>query len=82
MLLAAVLRTREKEGTVEEIKINCAEACINGCVLGDKCPNLESREATSKFIQETSLDNMLEIAEMARMKKLTEPPKWVIPEDL
>ncbi len=66
---------------MEEPKINCAEACVNGCVLGDKCPNIEYREAASKFIQETSLDKMLEIAEIARMKKLTEPPKWVFPED-
>jgi len=65
-----------------EQKINCAEACVNGCVLGDKCPNLEFKEATSQFIQETSLDKMLEIAEAARLKKLTEPPKWILPEDI
>lgn len=39
-------------------------------------------EAASQFIQETSLDKMHEIAEAARLKKLMEPPKWVIPEDL
>jgi hypothetical protein len=65
-----------------EQKINCAEACVNGCVLGDKCPNLEFKEATSQFIQETSLDKMLEMAEVARLKKLTEPPKWILPEDI
>ncbi|MBD2603732.1 hypothetical protein H6G81_04105 [Scytonema hofmannii FACHB-248] len=65
-----------------EQKINCAEACVNGCILGDKCPNLEFKEATSQFIQETSLDKMLEIAEAARLKKLTEPPKWILPEDI
>ncbi|MBW4478746.1 MAG: hypothetical protein KME54_18260 [Tolypothrix brevis GSE-NOS-MK-07-07A] len=65
-----------------EQKINCAEACVNGCVLGDKCPNLEFKEATSQFIQETSLDKMLEMAEAARLKKLTEPPKWILPEDI
>ena len=64
-----------------ETTVNCAEACINGCVLGDKCPHLEHAEAASKFIKETSLDNMLEMAEAARLKKLTEPPKWVIPDD-
>ena len=36
----------------------------------------------SKFINETSLDEMLEIAEIARRKKLTEPPKWVIPDEI
>lgn len=64
-----------------EIQINCAEACVNGCVLGPRCPHLEHQESTSKFISETSLDKMLEIAEAARMKKMAEPPKWVFPED-
>jgi hypothetical protein len=62
-------------------KINCAEACVNGCVLGDRCPHREHAAQASKFIQETSLDKMIEIAEIARMKKLHEPPKWVIPDD-
>jgi hypothetical protein len=38
-------------------------------------------EEASKFIQETSLEKMHEIAEAARLKKLMEPPKWVLPED-
>ncbi|BAZ68864.1 MAG: hypothetical protein KME28_17800 [Pelatocladus maniniholoensis HA4357-MV3] len=38
-------------------------------------------EEASKFIEETSLDKMHEIAEAARLKKLMEPPKWVFPED-
>lgn len=66
---------------MEQPKINCAEACVNGCVLGDKCPNIEYREAAAQFIEDTPLDQMIEIAEIARMKKLTEPPKWVFPED-
>ncbi|GAB1540541.1 hypothetical protein NUACC21_32100 [Scytonema sp. NUACC21] len=66
---------------MEQPKINCAEACVNGCVLGDKCPNIEYREAASKFIEDTPLDRMIEIAEIARMKKLTQPPKWILPED-
>jgi hypothetical protein len=63
-------------------EINCAEACANGCVLGDECPNQEYREQASKFIQETSLDQMLEIAEEALRKKRLAPPQWVYPEDL
>jgi hypothetical protein len=39
-------------------------------------------EEASKFIQETSIDKMHEIAEAARLKKLMEPPKWVFPEDI
>ena len=42
--------------------INCKEACINGCVLGDRCPNLKYLAATQKFLQETSIDGILEIA--------------------
>lgn len=67
---------------MEEQKVNCAEACVNGCVLGDKCPNLEYKEETSKFIQDTSLDKMIEMAEIARMKKLSESPKWVFPDEI
>ncbi|MEB3217777.1 MAG: hypothetical protein VKN72_16295 [Nostocales cyanobacterium 94392] len=67
---------------MEEQKINCAQACVNGCVLGDKCPNIEYRDQASQFIKDTSLEKMLEIAELARMKKLSEPPKWVIPDEM
>jgi hypothetical protein len=67
---------------MEEQKIDCKVQCVNGCVLGDKCPNVEFREATSKFIEDTPLDKMLEMAEMARMKKLSEPPKWILPDDI
>lgn len=62
-------------------EINCAEACVNGCVLGDQCPNQEYRDRTSQFINETSLDDMIAMAEAAFRKKMTEPPKWVLPED-
>ncbi|BAZ47654.1 hypothetical protein JMG10_37930 [Nostoc ellipsosporum NOK] len=64
-----------------EQKVNCAEACINGCVLGNKCPNIEFREAAAQFIEETSLDQMLEMAEERLRKKMMEPPKWILPED-
>jgi hypothetical protein len=65
-----------------ETQINCAEACVNGCVLGDRCPNREYGESASKFINTTSLDRMHDIAEEARRKKMMEPPKWVIPDFL
>ena len=61
--------------------INCAEACVNGCVLGEQCPNLDYKNEATKFVQETSLDKMLEIAEQARLKKLLAPPQWILPED-
>jgi len=66
---------------MQQNTIDCATACVNGCVLGDKCPNLAYKEESSKFIAETSLDRMLEIAEERLRKRMTEPPKWVLPED-
>lgn len=66
-------------------QINCAEACVNGCILGDKCPNLKYTEAASSFIDNTSLDTMLAMADEAVRRKVMErasqPPKWVLPED-
>ena len=66
-------------------EINCAEACVNGCVLGDQCPNLEYKEQASDFIKKTSLDDMISIAEEAvrrkTMERMSETPKWVFPED-
>lgn len=66
-------------------EVNCAEMCQNGCVLGDECPNREYTQQASKFISDTPLDQMLEIAEEAVRKKQLErmstPPQWVFPED-
>lgn len=66
---------------MENTTINCAEACVNGCVLGEKCPNLEYKNQAAKFMNSTSLDQMHQIAEAALRKKMMEPPKWVFPED-
>lgn len=62
-------------------EIDCKTACVDGCVLGDQCPNKEYQQQASQFIQETSLDQMLAIAEEALRKKQTAPPQWVFPED-
>jgi hypothetical protein len=74
-----------KSGKSEMETVNCAEVCVNGCVLGDKCPNLAYKDQASKFIEETSLDQMLNMAQEAVRKKMTErasqPPKWILPED-
>ncbi len=77
-LMIHVLRIKAKEVSVEEGKVNNPQTSDNERVSDDK----SHVEKTSKFIEETSLDKMLEIAELARMKKLTEPPKWVYPEDI
>ncbi len=63
-------------------QVNCAVDCANGCVLGDLCPNTEYKNEASNFIKKTSLDKMLEMAEIARMKKISEPPNWVMPDDI
>ncbi len=67
--------------TESQIQVNCAEACVKGCVLGEQCPNQEYRDQTAKFIQETSLDQMLAMSEEAIRKKRTAPPQWVYPEE-
>lgn len=70
---------------MEVNQINCAETCVNGCVLGDNCPNLKYTEEANRFIDNTPLDKMLEMADEAVRRKIMErasqPPKWVIPED-
>ena len=60
--------------------IKCDEVCTNGCVRPDRCQNQAHIESAAKFINETSLDKMHEIAEAARLKKLSAPPVWVIPD--
>jgi hypothetical protein len=67
-----------------ETQINCAEACVNGCVLGNQCPHREYAAEASKFVEETSLDSMLEIAEEAVRKKREQPTEteWVFPEEI
>jgi hypothetical protein len=67
--------------------INCAVECVNGCKLGDQCPNQAHAAEASKFIQATSLDSMLAMAEEAVRRKAMErahgdaPTQWVFPED-
>jgi hypothetical protein len=66
-------------------EINCAEACKDGCVLGDECPKREYTQEASQFISDTPLEKMLEIAEESVRKRNLErasaPPQWVIPEE-
>ena len=66
---------------MEPDQVNCAVDCVNGCVLGDDCPNLQYKDQAATFIQEKSLDEMLAIADEAVKKKMAQPPKWVFPED-
>ena len=66
---------------MEPIQINCAEACKNGCVLGDQCPNTEYRDQAANFIASNSLDRMLEIAEERIKRRMSEPPQWILPDD-
>lgn len=65
--------------------INCAVDCKDGCVLGNDCPNLKYTAEATKFISDTPLDKMLEMADDAVRRRMTErasrPPKWILPED-
>ncbi|MBU6230334.1 MAG: hypothetical protein KGQ93_11650 [Cyanobacteria bacterium REEB459] len=65
--------------------INCAVDCQQGCVLGDRCPNRDHSANAARFIADTSLEQMLEIADQAVRRKMLErasqPPKWILPED-
>ncbi|NJM76338.1 MAG: hypothetical protein HC852_11795 [Acaryochloridaceae cyanobacterium RU_4_10] len=54
--------------------VNCAEECVNGCVLGETCPHREHLAAASKFMQEKSMDEILAIAEERARKKISPPP--------
>ncbi len=69
-----------------ETTVNCATQCINGCILGERCPNRDYAATASQFINDVSLETMHEIAEEALRKKsmtaATEEPKWVIPDFL
>jgi hypothetical protein len=60
--------------------LDCAKTCINGCIQPNNCPSQQHVSAAADFIGETSIDQMHEIAEAARRKKLAAPPQWVIPE--
>jgi hypothetical protein len=65
---------------MESQTINCAIDCQHGCLQPDNCPGAEHINAAASFIGETSLDQMHEMAEEARRKKMSAPPQWVIPE--
>ncbi len=69
---------------METQTINCAVDCANGCILGEKCPHREHLASTTQFLQDTSMDQILAIAEERVRKKFTEmqnrtlpdPPQW------
>jgi hypothetical protein len=62
---------------METQAVNCAEACVNGCVLGEQCPHRQYLAAASKFIQDTSMDRILEIAEEGVRKKMMQPAQFI-----
>ncbi|MEI6427542.1 MAG: hypothetical protein WCO45_04005 [Pseudanabaena sp. ELA607] len=53
-------------------QVNCKEECVNGCILGDQCPNLQYLEEARKFLATKSMDDMLEIA---ASRFLSPPPQ-------
>jgi hypothetical protein len=65
---------------IDPSTVNCAEACVNGCVLGEQCPHRAYAAAASKFIEQTSMDRMLEIAEESVRKRFSRPPEPFMPD--
>ncbi len=57
----AILKFISTQGSMSTV--NCKEECVNGCILGDKCPHLEYLATARKFIAEHSVDRMIEIAD-------------------
>lgn len=43
--------------------IDCVTACVNGCVLGDRCPHREAAKAAIAYVNETDWDTLMEKAE-------------------
>jgi hypothetical protein len=46
-------------------------------VLGEQCPHRQYLAAASKFIQDTSIDRILEIAEEGVRKKMMQPAQFI-----
>lgn len=65
-----------------ENQINDAQAKADNSTLNPPKTDEEYTAAASKFIHETSLDKMHEIAEEARRKKLMQPTEWVFPDEI
>lgn len=56
-------------------QVNCQEECTNGCILGDKCPNLEYLAQARKLLAETSIDKLIEISDSRFLPPETTAPK-------
>ncbi len=67
------------------MEVNCAVECVNGCKLGADCPHKAEQAAAAQFIESTSLDAILAMAEESVRRKAIErqqaPTQWVFPED-
>lgn len=50
--------------------INCAEACVNGCILGEDCPHREHLAQALKFVAEHDLDHLVEVAQSSAPQRL------------
>ncbi len=50
--------------------INCAEACVNGCILGEDCPHREHLAQALKFVAEHDLDYLVEVAQNSAPQRM------------
>jgi len=59
---AGIITMSQITNSLDPQSIDCKTACVNGCVLGDQCPNQEFAKAATQFIWDTPLDKLNEIA--------------------
>lgn len=52
--------------------IDCATACVNGCVLGDQCPHRDAARDAVNYIMNTDWDTLMQKAE-DRVKRQGSP---------
>ncbi len=43
--------------------IDCKTVCVNGCVLGDRCPHLNSAKEAIDFVMNTDWEELMRLAE-------------------
>lgn len=43
--------------------IDCASACVNGCVLGDQCPHRDAAKEAVNYIMNTDWETLMQKAE-------------------
>lgn len=61
--------------------IDCATACVNGCVLGDQCPHRDAAKEAVNYIMNTDWETLMQKAE-DRVKRQASPGGENLPDPL